>query len=122
MFMTWEIVYSSEFEQWLHALDLDSAKSIARSLGILKEFGPMLGRPHVDTQKGSQIRNLKELRTQCRRHVYRTLSVFDATRNAVVLIGGDKTGDSKFCQKIIPLAEEIYDDYLRRNTHEKKNI
>jgi hypothetical protein len=120
--MPWEIVYSSEFEQWLCDLDLESAKSIARSLGILQEFGPVLGRPYVDTLKGSRINNLKELRTQSRQHVYRTLFVFDADRNAVILIGGDKTGDKRFYLKIIKAAEEIYDDYLRRISHEKKGI
>ncbi len=48
--------------------------------------------------------------------------VFDPARNAVILIGGDKTGDKRFYEKIIPLAEEIYSDYLRRFSHEKKRI
>jgi hypothetical protein len=121
--MPWEIVYTSEFEQWLLNLDLDSAKSIARSLSILKELGPMLGRPYVDTLKGSRIKNLKELRTQCKQHVYRTLFVFDLARNAVILVGGDKAGDNRFYQKYIPLAEELFTDYLRRRfPNEKKNI
>lgn len=121
--MPWEIVYSTEFEQWLHDLGLDSAKSIARSLSILIEFGPILGRPYVDTLKGSKIKNLKELRTQCKQHVYRTLFVFDVARKAVILIAGDKAGDDRFYQKFIPLAEEIYEDYLcRRFPHEKKRV
>jgi len=120
--MPWEIVYSSEFEAWFIKLDNDSAKAIARSLGILRELGPMLGRPHVDTLKESRIKNLKELRTQCKQQVFRTMFVFDPARNAVILIGGDKTGDKRFYEKIIPLAEEIYSDYLRRFSHEKKRI
>jgi hypothetical protein len=112
--MPWEIIYSTDFEEWLRALDLDSAKGIARSLGILKALGPMLGRPYVDTLKGSRIKNLKELRTQSKQHVYRSLFVFDTERNAIVLIGGDKRGDKRFYQRMIPLAEEIYDEYLRR--------
>jgi hypothetical protein len=120
--MAWEIVYSTEFETWLHSLDLDSAKAIARSLGILQEFGPMLGRPQVDTLKGGRLKNLKELRTQCKRCVFRSFFIFDSARNAVILIGGDKTGDKRFYRKMIPLAEEIYDDYIRRFSHEKKNV
>jgi hypothetical protein len=120
--MPWEVVYSTEFEQWLSALDLDSAKSIARSLGILEEFGPVLGRPYVDTLKGSRIKNLKELRTQCRQSVYRTLFVFDAARQAVILVGGDKRGDRDFYRRMIPLAEEVFDDYIRRTSHGQKRI
>jgi hypothetical protein len=120
--MSWEIIYSSEFETWFVNLDQDSAKAIARSVGILRELGPMLGRPHVDTLKGSRIKNLKELRTQCKHRAFRTMFVFDPARNAVVLIGGDKTGEKRFYEKIIPQAEEIYSDYLRRFSHEKKRI
>ena len=121
--MPWEIVFSTEFEQWLQDLDLDSAKSIARSLSILRELGPMLGRPHVDTLKGSRIKNLKELRTHCSRHVYRTLFVFDADRNAIILIGGDKAGDKRFYLRMILQAEELYEDYINRSLpHEKKRI
>jgi len=28
------------------------------------------------------------------------------------LIGGDKTGDPKFYDRMIPVADSIYDDYL----------
>jgi hypothetical protein len=31
---------------------------------------------------------------------------------AILLIGGDKTGDNRFYQKYIPLADNLYDIYL----------
>jgi hypothetical protein len=118
----WDIVYSSDFEQWVFKLDDDSAKGIFRSIGILKGIGPTLGRPHVDSIHGSALSNLKELRTQVKRHVYRTFFVFDSSRKAIILIGGDKVGDKRFYQRMIPLAEEIYNDYKRSAHHGKKNI
>jgi hypothetical protein len=42
----------------------------------------------------------------------RTFFAFDPARRAVLLIGGDKTGDERFYERLIPLAERIWDDYL----------
>jgi hypothetical protein len=37
-------------------------------------------------------------------------------RRAILLIGGDKTGDGRWYSRMIPLAEEIYAEYLREIT------
>lgn len=50
---------------WLRELrkqDRGTARLIGAAVEVLKEAGPSLGRPLVDTIKGSSIRNLKELR------------------------------------------------------------
>jgi len=40
--------------------------------------------------------------------------IFDAARNMVVLVGGDKSGAwSQWYQKAIPLAEQRYERYQR---------
>ncbi len=110
----WEIILSEQFEVWIESLDADSYDAVLVKLAILREFGPALGRPHADTLKQSRIKNLKELRIQCKRHVYRILFSFDPKRNAVILIGGDKRGNERlFYKKIIPLAEAIFERYLR---------
>jgi hypothetical protein len=31
---------------------------------------------------------------------------------AIVLIGGDKTGDDRFYKEMIPVADHLYDDHL----------
>ncbi len=33
-------------------------------------------------------------------------------QHAILLIGGDKTGDDRFYDRMIPLAERLYDEYL----------
>jgi hypothetical protein len=52
------------------------------------------------------------LRTQCRGRPLRTFFAFDPRRSAILLIGGDKTGDNRFYEKMIPLADELFDTYL----------
>lgn len=82
---------------------------------MLSERGPGLGRPLVDTLHGSKIGNLKELRPGSRgRTEIRILFVFDPSREAVLLVAGDKAGEwNKWYRRNIVLAEERYFDYLR---------
>jgi hypothetical protein len=55
---------------------------------------------------------MKELRTQCRGRPLRTFFAFDPRRTAILLIGGDKTGDKRFYERMIPLVERFYNNYL----------
>jgi hypothetical protein len=75
-------------------------------------LGPHLGRPHVDTLQGSRHPNLKELRTQHQGRPLRTLFAFDPRRCAILLIGGDKAGDERFYDRMLPLADRLYDAHL----------
>jgi hypothetical protein len=68
--------------------------------------------PHADTVKGSRHAQMKELRTQCHGRPLRTFFAFDPRRAAILLLGGDKTGDTRFYERMIPLADRLYDEYL----------
>lgn len=65
---------------------------------------------------------MKELRVQIKRKVFRIFFVFDPKRNAVLLIGGDKRGNKRFYDDLIPIADKLYDEYLekQRNKNEKR--
>ncbi len=80
---------------------------------MLELHGPQLGRPHVDTIKGSRHANMKELRTQSGGKPLRTLFAFDPRHAAILLIGGDKTGDDRFYDHMVPIADNLYDEYLK---------
>src|SRR5689334_11795875 len=107
----WEIEYTNEFERWWNELDEDEQESVAASVELLRQLGPNLSRPHVDTLKGSKHSNMKELRTQHRGRPLRTLFAFDPRRTAILLIGGDKTGVGRFYHQMIPLADRLYDEH-----------
>ncbi|MEX0826171.1 MAG: type II toxin-antitoxin system RelE/ParE family toxin [Acidimicrobiia bacterium] len=78
----------------------------------MQEHGPNLGRPIVDRIEGSRIHNLKELRVKSDGEL-RILLVFDPWRTAVLLLGGDKTGQWKeWYPAAISQAEQLYADYL----------
>ena len=109
----WEVEYTDEFDQWWQTLTMTEQASLEASVRLLELHGPVLSRPHVDTVKGSRHANMKELRTQCKGRPLRTFFAFDPRRSAILLIGGDKTGDDRFYERMLPMADKLYDDYLK---------
>lgn len=84
-------------------------------LKLLEEFGPSLGRPHVDTLEGSKHANMKELRFSADDGVWRVAFAFDPTRQAILLVGGDKSGVSqkRFYKSLISKADQRFDQHLQ---------
>lgn len=109
----WEIEYTDDFGEWWETLDASQQESVAACVEVLRQLGPQLPRPHADTLKGSRHVNMKELRTQHAGRPLRTLFAFDPRRIAILLIGGDKTGDNRFYERMIPLADDLYDLHLK---------
>ena len=108
----WEVEYTDEFGAWWDELDAQEQVSLAASVELLRQLGPNLPRPHADTLKGSRHANMKELRTQHAGRPLRTIFAFDPRRCAMLLIGGDKTGDDRFYERMVPLADDLYDEHL----------
>ena len=111
--MAWEIEATDEYDTWFLEQSNDSQASIRMKVELLREYGPHLPRPHADTLKGSKLNNLKELRTQTEKHVFRVAFIFDEKRKAILLIGGDKKGkdEKRFYRNLIKQVEEIYKVY-----------
>lgn len=80
---------------------------------MLAVFGPHLGRPYVDTLKGSKYANMKELRFRAEDGVWRVAFAFDIKRQAILLVGGDKSGvsQSNFYKHLIEIAERRFDQH-----------
>jgi hypothetical protein len=109
----WEVEYTDEFHKWWETLTIDEQESIVYSVELLRDSGPVLARPHVDVIHGSRHANMKELRSQCHGRPLRTLFAFDPRRAAILLIGGDKTGDARFYERMVPLADRLFDEHLK---------
>ena len=108
----WTVLFEQPFETWFLELSTEEKIDILASIKVREAYGPQLSRPHVDTLKGSKLKNLKELRVQHAGDPYRILFVFDPLRQAVLLCGGNKTGDKRFYDRMIPIAEKSYQQYL----------
>ena len=112
--MVWEIEYTDVFGSWWASLSDEEQVSVDASVRLLEERGPTLGFPHSSGINGSRHGHMRELRTQHGGRPFRTLYAFDPRRNAILLIGGDKTGDNRWYDTNVPVADRLYDEHLEQ--------
>lgn len=117
----WEIHVTNELRSWYETLDRKTKAQVTDAIDRLAEGGPGLGRPLVDRLEGSRLHNLKELRPgSAGRSEVRIVFVFDPWRSAILLVGGDKSGNwSDWYRRAIPRAEELYVAYLKEREAEE---
>lgn len=110
--MAWAVEFTDEFERWWEELSEDEQVDVAAKVRLLEELGPALARPHADSVQGSRHPNMKELRVQHSGRPYRVLFAFDPRRCAILLLGGDKTGNARWYDENIPIADKLFDEHL----------
>lgn len=108
----WEVEYTDEFGDWWNGLTEAEQESVDASVHMLEERGPQLGHPHSSGIARSKHPRMRELRVQHRGRPYRVLYAFDPRRAAILLIGGDKTGNERWYEEHVPLADRLYDEHL----------
>jgi hypothetical protein len=99
-----EVVGTDEFADWFDELDADDQDDVARLVDMLEVAGVTLPFPYSSAIEGSRFA-LRELRVRSRGKQIRVFYAFDPSRQAVLLLGGDKTGDDRFYETFIPKAE-----------------
>lgn len=110
--MEWEVEYTDEFGEWWATLNEAEQEDIAAIVELLEQKGPQLPFPHSSGINGSKHSHMRELRIQHAGRPYRTLYAFDPRRMAILLIGGDKTGNDRWYDENIPLADKLYDEHI----------
>jgi hypothetical protein len=108
----WEVEYTDEFGDWWSRLTEAEQISVDASVRLLEERGPQLGHPHSSGIAQSRHPHMRELRIQHRGRPYRVLYAFDPRRTAILLLGGDKTGDDRWYESQVPRADRLYDEHL----------
>ena len=114
MFDKWSVIFCQEFAPEFNALNEIVKVELLARIDQLTQVGPELGRPYADTLKGSKHSNMKELRFNADNGVWRVAFAFDPTRQAIILIAGDKVGkkQKKFYQQLIKKADDRFDNHL----------
>jgi hypothetical protein len=79
---------------------------------LLQQFGPMLKFRHSSGVSSSAYSHMRELRIQHCGRPYRVLYAFDPKRAAILLIGGEKTGDDRWYETYVPVADRLYKEHL----------
>ena len=110
---SWSVDFHPRCEAWADDLVPSDQEALLAAIRILRDEGPNLGRPLVDSVQGSRHRNMKELRPgSTGRTEVRVLFAFDKERRAILLVGGDKSNDWSGWYKVnIPIADERYTEH-----------
>jgi hypothetical protein len=86
--------------------------SVAANVSKLEQRGPNLPFSYSSGLNVSRHTHMRELRVQSGGKPLRIFYAFDPRRIAILLIGGDKTGDKRFYDRMIPVADDLYDEHL----------
>jgi hypothetical protein len=118
----WVVEFHPEFSCEVPEFSDSVRREIYSLVGLLRKLGPQLGRPQVDTLKGSKHSNLKELRFRADNGAWRVAFAFDLHRRAILLVGGDKSGVSKdkFYRNLIGIADRRFDQHQRAISAKKE--
>jgi len=111
-----EVVATDEFTEWYRDLDAEEQSAVEYLVGLLEQRGVQLGHPYSSAVKGTR-HALRELRSRSTTNPLRVFYAFDPVRDAVLIIGGNKKGDDRFYERMLPLAERIWEQYLREQAH-----
>lgn len=109
--MKTQVLITSDYSDWFSSLSHHHKKAVRRVVAMLEAAGVTLPFPYSTGIKGSQ-HPLRELRIKAKGDQIRVFYAFDPDRDALLLIGGNKTGDDRFYDKFIPVAEAIWERYL----------
>ena len=110
--MSWDVESTDEFGSWFVELAETDQDAIRFSVSLLMAHGPNLRFPHSSGISNSRHQHMRELRIQSEGRPVRVFYAFDPRRSAILLIGGDKTGDDRFYERLIPVADKLYDVHL----------
>lgn len=110
--MAWEVEYTDEFGEWFAALDGEISEEVASVVDFLEERGPHLPFPLSSSVESSRYSHMRELRIQYAGRPLRVLYAFDPRRMAILLLGGDKTGDDRWYKVHVPIADRLYAEHL----------
>lgn len=111
--MPYEVEVSDEFRDWYEPLSEAEQLSVEKVVLMLEEAGPALGFPYSSGIRQSEFNHMRELRIQHEGRPIRVLYAFDPARSAFLILGGDKTGDDRWYETMVPKADAIYQDHLK---------
>lgn len=119
---SWDVQFHPAFATWVGDLEQRDAEALLAALRVLRDEGPALGRPLVDSVAGSRHSNMKELRPgSTGRTEVRALFAFDKKRQAILLVGGDKSDDWRgWYDRNIAIADDRLDEHQAKLAKQAK--
>jgi len=111
-----EVIGTNEFEAWYLTLNEEDTRAVDRLVGLLESQGVQLGHPYTSAVHKTKYA-IRELRSRGTSNPLRIFYIFDRTRAAVLLVGGNKKGDDRFYERMVPLAERVREPYVKEQHH-----
>ncbi|MDJ0675474.1 MAG: type II toxin-antitoxin system RelE/ParE family toxin [Calothrix sp. MO_167.B42] len=120
--MCWIVDFHPKFVEEFSEFSEAVQDALLAEVNLLEKYGPMMGRPHVDTLNGSKHPNMKELRFVCDNGVWRVAFAFDPQRQGILLVAGDKSGvsEKRFYKQLIKKADGRFDEHLTQLEEENQ--
>lgn len=112
--MAWDVEVTDEFGQWWDDLTEGQQDSVTARVEMLIEYGPTLPYPYSSDIRESRHGGMRELRVQSGGRPIRVFYAFDPRRSAILLIGSVKTGNDRFYDEFVPIADRLYDEHLEQ--------
>ena len=110
--MEWNVEYTDEFGEWWDTLTEAEQEDVSAYVDLLIERGPSLPFPYSSGINGSKHEHMRELRVKSGRNILRVFYAFNPARTAILLIGANKRGDKRFYERMIPIADRLYDEHI----------
>lgn len=117
--MAWDVEVTNEWIAWYNGLTEAHQDEVAAVIGLLEGCGPQLPFPYSSGIASSAHARMRELRIQVGGEPLRVIYAFDPRRTAILLLGGNKTGDDRWYEKAVPEADRLYDEHLETLRKEK---
>jgi len=112
---------TDEFDEWLTGLSPRERQQVQQVVRMLELLGVQLPFPHSSGLEGSRYPVLRELRPKRGDSPLRPIYGFDPKREGLLLLGGDKSDDKRFYERIIPKVERLWEDHLADLADEDAN-
>jgi hypothetical protein len=110
--MAWDVELTDECTTWFEDLVEAEQISVGAVIDLLEVQGPTLPFPYSSGITTSKHTHMRELRISHGGRPYRVLYAFDPIRCAILLLGGEKTGDDRWYEWAVPQADRLYDEHL----------
>jgi hypothetical protein len=109
---TWQVAHTPQVRAWLRSLNEKDHTRIEVAIQQLSLDGPTLDPARSKLITSSRHRNMKELRSVG--GYLRVLFAFAPRQRAVLLVGGDTSGNwDRWYKRHVPLADRFYGNHLR---------
>ena len=109
---SWDVEYTPEFGRWWDEPSVDEQVDVGATIDVLARRGPALGFPFSSQVRSSSFGVMRELRIQHAGRPCRVPYAFDHRRIAVLLGGGEKSGDGRWYTTAVRRADALFRQHL----------